>query len=64
MYSSAVWGLGFTLKRTLQLVGQDAKVEVNELLPEILDWNREHLADLNGKTARRPPSENAAARRD
>ena len=42
-------GLGFTLKRTLQLVGQDAKVEVNELLPEILDWNREHLADLNGK---------------
>ncbi len=41
-------GLGFTLKRTLQLVGQDARIEINELLPEILDWNRKYLADLNG----------------
>ncbi|MES2598277.1 MAG: spermine synthase [Verrucomicrobiota bacterium] len=41
-------GLGFTLRRALELLGPDAIVEVAELLPEIVAWNREHLRELNG----------------
>lgn len=41
-------GLGFTLRRVLELVGPDAIVEVAELLPEIVAWNREYLRELNG----------------
>jgi spermidine synthase len=41
-------GFGFTLKRVLALTGQDAVVEVAELLPEIVGWNREFLHDING----------------
>lgn len=41
-------GLGYSLKRVLELVGKNAKVCVAELMPEVIDWNREHLADLNG----------------
>ena len=41
-------GLGFTLRRVLEMVGSDAVVEVAELLPEIVDWNREHLCEVNG----------------
>ncbi|NNE90403.1 MAG: spermine synthase [Verrucomicrobiales bacterium] len=41
-------GLGFTLRRALQLVGDQAKVEINELISAILDWNREHLKSVNG----------------
>jgi len=32
----------------LELVGKNAEVWVAELLPEVIDWNREFLADLNG----------------
>lgn len=42
-------GFGFTLKRVLELCPKDASVDVAELLPEIVDWNREHLAEVNGK---------------
>jgi spermidine synthase len=42
-------GLGFSLKRVLELVGDDAMVEVAELLPDVVAWNRELLRDLNGK---------------
>lgn len=42
-------GLGFSLKRVLELVGDDAEVSVAELLPEVIAWNREFLADLNGQ---------------
>lgn len=42
-------GFGFTLKRVLQLVAKDAIVEVAELLPEVVAWNREFLGHLNGK---------------
>lgn len=42
-------GLGYTLKRVLELVGADAEVVVAELLPEVVTWNRELLGDLNGK---------------
>lgn len=42
-------GLGFSMKRVLELVGDDAGVVVAELLPEVVRWNREILADLNGR---------------
>lgn len=41
-------GMGFTLKRTLELVGGPATVEVAELVPEIVEWNRTFLAEHNG----------------
>jgi len=40
-------GLGFSLRRCLELTGSGACVEVVELLPEIIQWNREHLDGLN-----------------
>jgi spermidine synthase len=41
-------GLGFTLKSVLQHTGPKAQVQVAELFPEIVAWNRTHLAGLNG----------------
>ncbi|HEX9785199.1 MAG TPA: hypothetical protein VGA56_21025 [Opitutaceae bacterium] len=41
-------GLGFTLKAILTWAGRDARVEVVELFSEIVTWNRDHLAGLNG----------------
>ena len=41
-------GFGFTLRRALELVAKDATVQVAELLPEIVAWNREHLSAVNG----------------
>jgi len=41
-------GLGFTLKRTLQLIGDPATVEVAELMEPIIEWNRTFLVDYNG----------------
>ncbi len=41
-------GLGFTLRSVLAHVGPKVLVEVAELLPEIVAWNREFLATLNG----------------
>ena len=41
-------GLGFTLKSVLQHAGPGAAVHVAELFPEIVAWNRTHLAGLNG----------------
>jgi len=42
-------GFGFTLRRVLELSPADATVEVAELLPEVIAWNREFLADVNGR---------------
>lgn len=42
-------GFGFTLRRVLELVGPDAVVEVAELLPVMVEWNREHLSGVNGR---------------
>ena len=42
-------GLGFSLKRVLEMVGKRAFVQVAELIPEVVDWNRELLAPVNGK---------------
>lgn len=41
-------GLGFTLKSVLERLPADGTVEVAELFPEIVAWNREHLGNLNG----------------
>jgi spermidine synthase len=43
-------GMGFTLRAALDVLPRDARVTVVELVPEVVAWNREHLADL----ARRP----------
>jgi spermidine synthase len=42
-------GLGFTLKSVLKQVGPQAMVEVAELIPEIVSWNRDFLSHLNGE---------------
>lgn len=41
-------GLGFTLKSLLAKGGPSARVQVAELIPQIVDWNRSFLAHLNG----------------
>ena len=41
-------GLGFTLRSVLEHTGATLAVEVAELLPEVVAWNRTHLAALNG----------------
>lgn len=41
-------GLGFSLRRVLERLGPGAAVEVAELLPEVVAWNRELLGALNG----------------
>lgn len=40
-------GLGFSAQRTLELVGRHARVEVAELLPDVVMWNRELLRHVN-----------------
>lgn len=42
-------GLGFTLRAVLDRVGSDAVVTVNELVPELVGWNRTQLAELNDR---------------
>ncbi len=41
-------GLGFTLRSVLEHTGAGVRVEVAELVPELVAWNREHLRGLNG----------------
>ncbi len=41
-------GMGFTLKRVLELIGRPATIEVAELVPEIIEWNRTFLVEHNG----------------
>lgn len=43
-------GMGFTTRAALDVLPRDARVTVGELVPEVVAWNREHLAEL----ARRP----------
>ena len=47
-------GLGFSLKRVLELVGKGAVVHAAELVPEVVTWNRELLAPVNGKLLNDP----------
>jgi spermidine synthase len=41
-------GLGFTLQSVLAVAGPKVAVCVAELIPEVIAWNRTHLAGLNG----------------
>jgi spermidine synthase len=45
-------GMGFTLARVLCLVGDAAEVEVAELVPEVVDWNRRWIGQCNGHPLR------------
>ena len=42
-------GMGFTLKSVLAGVGKNIAVEAVELIPEVVEWNRTFMKDLNGK---------------
>ncbi|MBC2605873.1 spermidine synthase [Pelagicoccus albus] len=42
-------GLGFTLASALEACGPEVVIEVYELAPEVIEWNRQFLQDLNGK---------------
>lgn len=42
------YGMGFTLRAALGVLGADASVEVAELVPQILDWARGPMAGLTG----------------
>lgn len=41
-------GMGFTLAATLKALGDDAEVVVAELVPEVVDWNRDLVGDASG----------------
>ena len=41
-------GMGFTLKRVLELVGSPATVDVAELMNRVIEWNRTYLIERNG----------------
>ena len=41
-------GMGFTLKRVLELIGSPAHVDVAELVSDIIEWNRTFLVEHNG----------------
>jgi spermidine synthase len=41
-------GMGYTLRAVLDRVSFSSRVAVAELLPEIVRWNRDHLASLAG----------------
>ena len=42
-------GLGFTLAAVLSRVSASVVVEVAELMPQVIAWNRTHLLRLNGE---------------
>jgi len=42
-------GMGYTLAAALAALPGDAVVEVAELLPAVVEWNRTHLAHLAGR---------------
>ena len=41
-------GLGFTLRAVLDRMTDDSEITVAELVPEIVEWNRTYLSELNG----------------
>jgi spermidine synthase len=50
-------GLGYSLRRCLELTGSGSIIEVAELLPEIVRWNRECLDGLNDELLNDPRTE-------
>ena len=47
-------GLGYSLKRVLEIIGDRGVAEVAELIAEVVDWNREFLAPVNGRLLEKP----------
>jgi len=47
-------GMGFTLAAALRQLGPDARVEVAELVPALVEWNRGPLAHLAGRPLDQP----------
>ncbi len=47
-------GLGFTLKAVLAKAGPNVAIEVAELMPEVVAWNREFMTSLNGSLLNEP----------
>ena len=47
-------GLGFTLKGVLESVQDRTLIEVAELIPEVIEWNRTYLKNLNGSLLDHP----------
>src|SRR3954470_20344270 len=47
-------GLGYSLKRVLEIIGPPGVVHVAELITEVIDWNRNLLAAVNGKLLQDP----------
>lgn len=47
-------GLGFSLKRVLEMVGNIGAVHVAELIPEVIEWNGTLLANVNGRLLKDP----------
>lgn len=50
-------GLGYTLRSVLNEVDEEAVIDVAELMPAVVEWNRTHLVDLNGRLLRDPQVE-------
>lgn len=42
-------GMGFTLRATLDLLPRDAMVMVAEMVPAVVEWNREVIGELAGE---------------
>lgn len=40
-------GMGYTLRQTLDMLGPKATITVSELLPAVVDWNRDFMGQLN-----------------
>lgn len=47
-------GLGYTTRAVLEVMRGDAEVHVCELIPEVADWNRDHVGHLAGHPLRDP----------
>ena len=48
------YGMGFTLRAALAELGPDARIEVAELVPRILDWARGPMAAMTGECLKDP----------
>ncbi|MEJ2033275.1 MAG: hypothetical protein P8Y63_09600 [Deltaproteobacteria bacterium] len=42
-------GMGYTLRQALDMLSPHARVVVGELMPAVVQWNREFLGGLNGR---------------